>query len=95
MSPEDAVYYADDLTEAQRAVVMLSSDSKPTLAETIARGSGYEHSDISCAIDQLLAMNLIEQQQSRLAGKFFHNYVTLNERGVQVRSIYDQRGTSK
>ena len=94
MAPEDAEYYADELTQAQRAVISLADAERPTLLEKVATGSGHEHSDISKAVDQLLAMNLIKKEQSRLAGKFFHSYVLLNERGLQVRAIIDGKASA-
>jgi len=95
MNVEDARGYADDLTDPQRAVVLIATAEKPSRFDTIARGSGYEQSDISQAIEQLLSMNLIEKEQSRLAGKFFYNYVLLNDRGVQVQAILRDREDAK
>ena len=92
---EDATGYADDLTDAQKAVILQTDLDKPKLQETLVVGSCFEHSDISHAIDQLLSMNLIEKEQSRLGGKFFHNYILLNGRGFAVRSVLTKRASTK
>ena len=91
MTEEDAKYYAKHLCDVERAIMLASDSSTPTLLYGVADSIGCEASVVRASADHLQSMNLLSIKQSRLGGQFFHNYVILNDRGLQVQALLTKK----
>ncbi|MGB3319069.1 MAG: hypothetical protein WA978_14690 [Sphingopyxis granuli] len=87
MTPEDAKYYAKELTPLQRRLVERANGRFPTLIKTVAEELNLDLSDAKRQAAQLVSMNLAEIKQSKMGAWFWYNYVKLNERGLEVQEI--------
>jgi DNA-binding MarR family transcriptional regulator len=87
VSPEDARYYAKELTPVQRRLVERANGRFPTLIKAVAEELCCDLSDAKRQAEQLVSMNLAEIKQSKMGAWFWYNYVNLNERGLKVQAI--------
>jgi DNA-binding MarR family transcriptional regulator len=87
VSPEDAKYYVKDFTPIQRTLVERANGKVPILIKAVAEELGCDLADAKRQANQLVSMNLAEIKQSKMGRWFWYNYVTLNERGLQVQAV--------
>ena len=87
MSPEDARYYAKELTPVQRKLVERANGKMPTHIRAVAEELGCDLADAKRQAEQLVSMNLAEIKQSKMGAWFWYNYIRLNDRGLQVQAL--------